>query len=55
MSGEHDENIPFDQMVERVGGNHAEELRRLSLIELADDHQRGVSQGPSAEYLQDRT
>jgi phosphoribosylaminoimidazole-succinocarboxamide synthase len=31
MSGEHDENISFDQMVERVGGEHAEELRRLSL------------------------
>jgi phosphoribosylaminoimidazole-succinocarboxamide synthase len=31
MSGEHDENISFDQMVARVGGNHAEELRRLSL------------------------
>ena len=31
MSGEHDENISFDQMVARLGGNHAEELRRLSL------------------------
>ena len=31
MSGEHDENISFDQMVARVGGDHAEELRRLSL------------------------
>jgi phosphoribosylaminoimidazole-succinocarboxamide synthase len=31
MSGEHDENISFDQMVERVGGDHAEDLRRLSL------------------------
>ncbi len=31
MSGEHDENISFDEMVARVGGNHAEELRRLSL------------------------
>jgi phosphoribosylaminoimidazole-succinocarboxamide synthase len=31
MSGEHDENISFDQMAERVGGNHAEELRQLSL------------------------
>jgi phosphoribosylaminoimidazole-succinocarboxamide synthase len=31
MSGEHDENISFDQMVARVGGNHAEDLRRLSL------------------------
>ena len=31
MSGEHDENISFDQMAARVGGNHAEELRRLSL------------------------
>src|SRR6201994_3985341 len=30
MSGEHDENISFDQMAERVGGDHAEELRRLS-------------------------
>jgi phosphoribosylaminoimidazole-succinocarboxamide synthase len=31
MSGEHDENISFDEMVARVGGNHAEDLRRLSL------------------------
>jgi phosphoribosylaminoimidazole-succinocarboxamide synthase len=31
MSGEHDENISFDQMVARVGGEKAEELRRLSL------------------------
>jgi phosphoribosylaminoimidazole-succinocarboxamide synthase len=31
MSGEHDENISFDQMVARVGGDKAEELRRLSL------------------------
>src|ERR1700744_1925399 len=31
MSGEHDENISFDQMAARVGGDHAEELRRLSL------------------------
>jgi phosphoribosylaminoimidazole-succinocarboxamide synthase len=31
MSGEHDENISFDEMVARVGGDHAEDLRRLSL------------------------
>jgi phosphoribosylaminoimidazole-succinocarboxamide synthase len=31
MSGEHDENISFDEMVARVGGNHADDLRRLSL------------------------
>ena len=31
MSGEHDENISFDQMVERVGGEHADALRQLSL------------------------
>ena len=31
-SGEHDENISFDQMVERVGAPIAEELRRLSLL-----------------------
>jgi phosphoribosylaminoimidazole-succinocarboxamide synthase len=30
MSGEHDENISFDEMAARVGGEHAEELRRLS-------------------------
>src|SRR6201994_797734 len=30
MSGEHDENISFDEMAARVGGDHAEELRRLS-------------------------
>jgi phosphoribosylaminoimidazole-succinocarboxamide synthase len=40
MSGEHDENISFDQMVARVGGSHAEELRRLSLAiyAKASDH-----------------
>src|SRR6202012_535007 len=46
MSGEHDENISFDQMVDRVGGHHAEELRRLSLAiyAKASDHalQRGL-------------
>jgi phosphoribosylaminoimidazole-succinocarboxamide synthase len=46
MSGEHDENISFDEMVARVGGNHAEELRRLSLAiyAKASDHaeQRGL-------------
>jgi phosphoribosylaminoimidazole-succinocarboxamide synthase len=31
MSGEHDENISFDEMVARLGDNHAEDLRRLSL------------------------
>lgn len=31
MSGEHDENISFDEMVARIGGDKAEELRRLSL------------------------
>jgi phosphoribosylaminoimidazole-succinocarboxamide synthase len=36
MSGEHDENISFDQMVERVGGDHAEELRQLSLAIYAE-------------------
>jgi phosphoribosylaminoimidazole-succinocarboxamide synthase len=30
MSGEHDENISFDEMAARVGGDHAEELRSLS-------------------------
>jgi phosphoribosylaminoimidazole-succinocarboxamide synthase len=40
MSGEHDENISFDQMVARVGGENAEQLRRLSLAiyEKAADH-----------------
>jgi phosphoribosylaminoimidazole-succinocarboxamide synthase len=46
MSGEHDENISFDQMVERVGGENAEELRRLSfaIYAKAADHalQRGL-------------
>jgi phosphoribosylaminoimidazole-succinocarboxamide synthase len=46
MSGEHDENISFDQMVARVGGNHAEELRRLSLAIYASAsahaHERGL-------------
>lgn len=30
-SGEHDENITFDEMAERIGAGEAEELRRLSL------------------------
>jgi phosphoribosylaminoimidazole-succinocarboxamide synthase len=46
MSGEHDENISFDQMVARVGGENAEQLRRLSLAIYAQaaDHalQRGL-------------
>jgi phosphoribosylaminoimidazole-succinocarboxamide synthase len=46
MSGEHDENISFDQMVARVGGDKAEELRRLSLAiyNKASDHaaERGL-------------
>ena len=46
MSGEHDENISFDQMVARIGGDKAEELRRLSLAiyAKASDHaqQRGL-------------
>jgi phosphoribosylaminoimidazole-succinocarboxamide synthase len=46
MSGEHDENISFDQMVARIGGDKAEELRRLSLAIYAKaaDHalQRGL-------------
>jgi phosphoribosylaminoimidazole-succinocarboxamide synthase len=32
MSGEHDENISFDQMIARVGPETAEQLRRLSLM-----------------------
>ncbi|HTZ59794.1 MAG TPA: phosphoribosylaminoimidazolesuccinocarboxamide synthase [Acidobacteriaceae bacterium] len=46
MSGEHDENISFDQMAARVGGDHAEDLRQLSLALYAKaaDHalQRGL-------------
>ena len=46
MSGEHDENISFDQMVDRVGGDHAEDLRRLSLAiyakASAHAHERGL-------------
>ncbi len=46
MSGEHDENISFDQMVARIGGEKSEELRRLSLAiyAKASDHaqQRGL-------------
>jgi phosphoribosylaminoimidazole-succinocarboxamide synthase len=45
MSGEHDENISFDQMVERVGGEHAEELRRLSLAIYAKAAQYALSRG----------
>jgi phosphoribosylaminoimidazole-succinocarboxamide synthase len=62
MSGEHDENISFDQMVARVGGSHAEQLRRLSLAiyAKASDHaarrglilaQRRISSGSSAAVL----
>ena len=46
MSGEHDENISFDQMVERVGAEHAEQLRDLSLAIYAKAsehaHDRGL-------------
>jgi phosphoribosylaminoimidazole-succinocarboxamide synthase len=46
MSGEHDENISFDQLVARIGGDRAEELRRMSLAiyAKASDHalQRGL-------------
>lgn len=46
LDGEHDENISFDQMVERVGGENAEELRRLSLAIYAKAsghaHDRGL-------------
>ena len=46
MSGEHDENISFDQMVARIGGEKSEELRRLSLeiYARASEHarQRGL-------------
>jgi phosphoribosylaminoimidazole-succinocarboxamide synthase len=44
MSGEHDENISFDQMVARLGGENAEELRRLSL----------AIYGEAAEHAQER-
>jgi phosphoribosylaminoimidazole-succinocarboxamide synthase len=41
-SGEHDENISFEDMVARVGRETAEELRRLSLLiyEKASEHAR---------------
>jgi phosphoribosylaminoimidazole-succinocarboxamide synthase len=45
MSGEHDENISFDQMVERVGGNHAEELRNLSLAIYAKASAHALDRG----------
>jgi phosphoribosylaminoimidazole-succinocarboxamide synthase len=45
MSGEHDENISFDQMVARVGGNHAEELRRLSLAIYAKASAHALERG----------
>jgi phosphoribosylaminoimidazole-succinocarboxamide synthase len=45
MSGEHDENISFDQMAARVGGNHAEELRRLSLALYAKAADHALKRG----------
>jgi phosphoribosylaminoimidazole-succinocarboxamide synthase len=45
MSGEHDENISFDQMVARVGGDHAEELRRLSLAIYAKASAHALERG----------
>ncbi len=45
MSGEHDENISFDQMVERVGGEHAEQLRDLSLAIYARASQHALDRG----------
>jgi phosphoribosylaminoimidazole-succinocarboxamide synthase len=45
MSGEHDENISFDEMVARVGGNHAEDLRRLSLAIYAKASAHAAARG----------
>ena len=45
MSGEHDENISFDQMVARVGGDHAEELRQLSLAIYAKASAHALERG----------
>jgi len=45
MSGEHDENISFDQMVARVGGDKAEELRRLSLAIYAKAADHALERG----------
>ena len=45
MSGEHDENISFDQMVARVGGETAEELRRLSLAIYAKASDHALNRG----------
>ena len=45
MSGEHDENISFDQMVDRVGGDHAEDLRRLSLAIYAKASAHALERG----------
>ena len=40
QGGEHDENISFDEMIEKVGSKHAERLRQLSLdiYHRASDH-----------------
>jgi phosphoribosylaminoimidazole-succinocarboxamide synthase len=45
MSGEHDENISFDQMVARVGGDKAEELRQLSLAIYAKAADHSLERG----------
>jgi phosphoribosylaminoimidazole-succinocarboxamide synthase len=45
MSGEHDENISFDQMAARVGGENAEELRRLSLALYAKAAEHALERG----------
>jgi phosphoribosylaminoimidazole-succinocarboxamide synthase len=45
MSGEHDENISFDQMVERVGSEQSEELRRLSFALYARASEHALERG----------
>jgi phosphoribosylaminoimidazole-succinocarboxamide synthase len=45
MSGEHDENISFDEMAARVGGEHAEELRALSLALYAKAADHALERG----------
>jgi phosphoribosylaminoimidazole-succinocarboxamide synthase len=45
MSGEHDENISFDQMVARVGAEKSEELRRLSLAIYARASEHAAQRG----------
>ncbi|MBS3974720.1 MAG: phosphoribosylaminoimidazolesuccinocarboxamide synthase [Actinobacteria bacterium] len=43
--GQHDENISYDRMVDIIGNQNAEEIRRLSLALYAAAHEHAVGKG----------